>query len=54
VIRLLEILENEIITGMGLLGVSSWKELDRSYVEPAPVVTQPHALSAFPLLAEGY
>jgi isopentenyl diphosphate isomerase/L-lactate dehydrogenase-like FMN-dependent dehydrogenase len=53
-IRLFEILENEIITAMGLLGVSSWKELDRSYLQAAPVVTQPHALSAFPLLAEGY
>jgi glycolate oxidase len=47
--RMLEIMEHEIATCMGLLGVTRWAELDRSYVHPAPPVATPHALSAFPL-----
>ena len=35
---------------LGLLGVCSFAELDQSYLHPAPPVTQPHVLSAFPLL----
>jgi hypothetical protein len=35
----------------GLLGVTRWAELDRSYVHlGAPPVSWPQALSAFPLL----
>jgi isopentenyl diphosphate isomerase/L-lactate dehydrogenase-like FMN-dependent dehydrogenase len=51
VIRLLEILEDETIKAMGLAGVSSYDELDRSYLHfGAPIVTRPHVHSAFPLL----
>jgi isopentenyl diphosphate isomerase/L-lactate dehydrogenase-like FMN-dependent dehydrogenase len=48
--RMLEILEDEIERCLGLLGVTKFAELDRSYLHAAPPVTAPHALSAFPLL----
>jgi len=35
---------------MGLLGVHSLDMLDGSYLHPAPAVTPPHVISAFPLL----
>jgi glycolate oxidase len=49
-VRLLEILETEILSCMGLLGVQRLSELNRSYLRAAPVVTDPRALSSFPLL----
>jgi glycolate oxidase len=49
-VRMLEILEDEIQRCLGLLGVTKFAELDRSYLHAAPAVTAPHALSAFPLL----
>jgi isopentenyl diphosphate isomerase/L-lactate dehydrogenase-like FMN-dependent dehydrogenase len=49
-VRMLEILEDEIERCLGLLGVTKFAELDRSYLHAAPPVTAPHALSAFPLL----
>lgn len=54
VVRVLELLENEITTGLGLSGVTKFAELDKSFVHPAPPVHLPHAHSAFPLMAEGY
>ena len=49
--RVLEILEQEIAVAMALLGATSLRELDRSFLHfGAPVVTQPHVHSAFPLL----
>jgi glycolate oxidase len=48
--RLLEILEHEVRTCLGLLGVNTWAELDRSYLHPAPVVEPSRTLGAFPLL----
>jgi isopentenyl diphosphate isomerase/L-lactate dehydrogenase-like FMN-dependent dehydrogenase len=51
VVRMLEILEHEIVTCMGLLGVNNWSELDRSYISAAPAIDTPHTLSAFPLLS---
>ena len=54
VARVLELLENEIRTCLGLLGVASFNELDGTYVKAAPAVVTPHATSAFPLLDEGY
>jgi hypothetical protein len=51
VVRLLEILEDELRSAMGLVGVAKLSELNASYVHHgAPVVTQPHVFSAFPLL----
>ena len=49
-VRLLELLEQEIHTSLGLLGVSTWAELDASYLHPAPPVSTGATLSAFPLL----
>ena len=50
VVRLLELLEDEVQRCLGLLGVTSFAELDRSYVRPAGPANPPHVLSAFPLL----
>ena len=50
VIRLLELLEDEVQRCMGLLGVTSLAGLDRSYLHTAQPTTMPHVLSAFPLL----
>ncbi|HTO56679.1 MAG TPA: alpha-hydroxy-acid oxidizing protein, partial [Pseudomonadales bacterium] len=52
--RTLELLEVEIRTNMGLLGVRNVGELNPSYLEAAQPFTTPHVLSAFPLLEEGY
>ena len=48
--RALELLEDEIRICLGLLGVTSYSQLDASYVREAPAVADPHVLSAFPLL----
>lgn len=50
--RMLEILEEEIIVSMGLLGVTKLDQLNRDYVTPSHPVTQPHPLSAFPVVME--
>lgn len=49
-LRVLEILEDEIRICLGLLGVTGLAALDHSYLCPAPPVALPHATSAFPLL----
>jgi len=49
-LRLIEILEHEIRTCLGLLGVNTWAELDRSYLHAAPAVDPGRTLGAFPLL----
>jgi len=57
VARVLEILENEIRICLGLLGLTGFAQIDKSYVAQAPSVTPPHVHSAFPLLNltdEGY
>ncbi|NIK47082.1 alpha-hydroxy acid oxidase [Variibacter gotjawalensis] len=48
--RMLELFEDEIQRSLGLLGVNTFAELDDSYLTSAPPVTDPHVLSAFPLL----
>src|SRR5438034_1269485 len=50
VVRLLELLEDEVQRCLGLLGVNSFAELDRTYLHTAPPANPPHVLSAFPLL----
>jgi glycolate oxidase len=50
IVRLLELLEDEVQRCLGLLGVGRFAELDRSYLHQAEPVSPPHALSAFPLL----
>jgi glycolate oxidase len=51
-IRALEILEEEIIVNMGLLGVTKLDQLNPSYVAAAEPVVPPHPLSAFPVVLE--
>ncbi|MBR0670228.1 alpha-hydroxy acid oxidase [Neoroseomonas soli] len=50
VVRLLEILENEIRSCLGLLGVTAYDQLGPSFVHPAAPTNLPHVHSAFPLL----
>jgi isopentenyl diphosphate isomerase/L-lactate dehydrogenase-like FMN-dependent dehydrogenase len=50
IVRLLEILENEITICLALLGVTSFAALDKSYLCPARPVVTPHVHSAFPHL----
>lgn len=47
VLRVLEILEDELISAMGLLGVTSIDQLGPDYIRRAEVVTQPHEMSAW-------
>lgn len=54
VMRALEILEAEIRTTLGLLGVTSLSNLDSACLCAAPPVVYSHVMSAFPLLDEGY
>jgi glycolate oxidase len=50
IVRLLELLEDEVQRSMGLLGVTRMGDLNRSYLHAATPVHPPHVLSAFPLL----
>lgn len=52
-VRVLELLEDEIIIAMGLLGVTRIDQLNPSYVAKAEPVTFPHEMSAFANLVEG-
>jgi glycolate oxidase len=52
VMRVLELLEDEVQTCLGLLGATSYAKVEKNQLHPvAPLVT-PHVHSAFPLLAE--
>jgi glycolate oxidase len=48
---MLELLEDEVVRCLGLLGVTQFSNLNRSYLHRAEATTAPHALSAFPLLS---
>jgi isopentenyl diphosphate isomerase/L-lactate dehydrogenase-like FMN-dependent dehydrogenase len=48
--RVLELLEAEIGIGLGLLGVASFAEIDKSCLQAVAPVNAPHVFSAFPLL----
>jgi isopentenyl diphosphate isomerase/L-lactate dehydrogenase-like FMN-dependent dehydrogenase len=50
IVRMLELMEDEVKRCLGLLGVGKFSELDPSYLHQAEAVTVPHVLSAFPLL----
>jgi len=52
--RVVELLEEEMKEVMGLLGVSSLKQLDKSYVTRSTPTMQTGVHSAFPLMHEGY
>jgi glycolate oxidase len=48
--RMLELLEDEVIRCLGLLGLQNFGELDKSCLHQAAATNLPHVLSAFPLL----
>jgi glycolate oxidase len=50
VFRMLELLEDEVIRSLGLLGVTSFGELEKSYLHPATPTSMPSVFSAYPLL----
>jgi len=47
---MLELLEDEVIRSMGLLGVTSFAKLDTSYLHAATPTNPPSVFSAFPHL----
>ncbi|MFW8565952.1 alpha-hydroxy acid oxidase [Orrella sp. 11846] len=51
VYRVLELLETEIRTAMGLMGVTTLAQLNESYLCQQPLLGQPDVLSAFPHLS---
>jgi isopentenyl diphosphate isomerase/L-lactate dehydrogenase-like FMN-dependent dehydrogenase len=50
IVRLLELIEDEVQRTLGLLGVNRFADLNRSYLHAAAPSNVPHVLSAFPLL----
>ena len=51
IVRLLEVLEDEVRSALGLLGAARFADLDRGHLHfQAPVAGMPGAMSAFPLL----
>jgi len=50
IVRVVELIEEEVAECLGLLGLRSFAGLDHNYLRPVEAVTAPHALSAFPLL----
>jgi glycolate oxidase len=50
VMRMLELLEDEVIRTLGLLGVTSLGQLDKTYLHPATATNPPGVFSAYPLL----
>ena len=52
-VRVLEILQEEIRVAMGLMGVTSIDQLAQSYVCKAEAVTKPHEMSAWVNMPEG-
>jgi isopentenyl diphosphate isomerase/L-lactate dehydrogenase-like FMN-dependent dehydrogenase len=53
-VRMLELLQDEVTRCLGLLGVTSFAELNRSYVTNVEPLNRSWLDSAFPLLKEGY
>jgi len=51
-VRALDILEEEIIITMGLLGVTQLSDLDGSYVERTEAIEPAHLLNPFPIVKE--
>lgn len=50
VLRMLELLEDEVIRCLGLLGATSFAEIDKTFLHPAGATNLPSVFSAFPLL----
>ena len=49
----MELLQIEVAEVLGLLGLTSFAGLDRSYLRAVDAVVPPHVHSAFPLLRLG-
>jgi isopentenyl diphosphate isomerase/L-lactate dehydrogenase-like FMN-dependent dehydrogenase len=49
-VRMLDLMEDEVQRSMGLLGATSYAKLDASCLHPAAPANSSHVLSAFPLL----
>jgi isopentenyl diphosphate isomerase/L-lactate dehydrogenase-like FMN-dependent dehydrogenase len=49
IVRMLEIMEDEVMRSLGLLGATNFGKLDRSYLHAAAPANAPHVFSAFPL-----
>jgi isopentenyl diphosphate isomerase/L-lactate dehydrogenase-like FMN-dependent dehydrogenase len=49
IVRMLEIMEDEVTRALGLLGVTSLGKLDQFYLHAAAPANAPHVFSAFPL-----
>ena len=52
VARMLELMELEVRTVMGLMGVTSIKQLGPQWLRAVPVLGTPSPVSAYPLLEE--
>ena len=52
-VRVLEILEEEIVVAMSLLGVTSMGQLTPAYVRKAEAVNLPHEMSTWVNMPEG-
>jgi isopentenyl diphosphate isomerase/L-lactate dehydrogenase-like FMN-dependent dehydrogenase len=50
IVRMLELLEDEVTRSLGLLGATGLGKLDRSYLHAVAPANPPHVLSASPLL----
>ena len=51
IVRVLELLEDEVVECLGLLGLARFGGLDRTYLRAVEAVTEAHVHSAFPLLS---
>src|SRR5262245_65347814 len=51
-VQMLEILEEEIIIAMGLLGVTKLSELRRDHIFAADALDPPHIINPFPVVME--
>jgi glycolate oxidase len=49
IVRMLEIMEDEVTRSLGLLGVTGFGKLDQTYLHAAAPANAPHVFSAFPL-----
>ena len=52
-VRVLEILEDELVSAMALLGVTSIDQVSTAYVTRAEAVTSPHEMSAWVNMSDG-
>ena len=50
IVRVLELLEDEMRVAMGLMGLTRLDQLDESFLHPAAPVREPSVISAFPFL----